>query len=102
MDCFVVLRKESNPYELWMCLWKAYGDPQVPPFLEEILPPVTPVMVPTTLVEIIPLDAPIATTNPILATNASNLVQQEPPCLPTSTSWDDFLPDIVVLFVEHH
>ena len=75
MDCFVVLRKASNPYELWMCLWKAYGDPQVPPFLEDILPPETLVMVPTTLVEIIPPDAPIASTDIVLAIDAPNLVQ---------------------------
>ena len=67
MDCFVVLRKESNPYELWMCLWKAYEDPQVSPFLEDILPPITPV-------EIIPPDALVASTDLVPTTNALDLV----------------------------
>ena len=58
-----------------MSLWKEYGDPQVPPFLEDILPPIALVMVPTTLVEIIPPDAPIASTDPVPSTNAPNLVQ---------------------------
>ena len=74
MDCFVVLRKVSEPYDLWMSLWKAYGYPQVPPFLEDILPPVTPVMVPTTLVEIIPLDALVVCTDPVPAIDAPNSV----------------------------
>ena len=76
MDSFVVLRKASNPYELWMCLWKAYGDPQVPPFLKDILPPITPVVVPTTLIEIIPPNAPIASIDPIPTIDAPDLVQQ--------------------------
>ena len=29
-------------------------------------------------------------------------MQQDFSCLPTSTSWDDFLPNIVGLFVESH
>lgn len=29
-------------------------------------------------------------------------MQQEIPCLPTSASWDDFLPDMVELFMESH
>ena len=74
MDFFVVLRKASNPYELWMCLWKAYGDPQVLPFPEHILPPVTLVMVPTTLVEIVPPDALVSSTDLVLATDAPDLV----------------------------
>ena len=56
-------------------------------------------MVPSTPIEILPLDAPIASIDSVLAINAPNSVQQETPCLPTSTSWDDFLPNITVLFV---
>ena len=85
-----------------MCLWKAYGDPQVPPFLEDILPPVTLVVVPTTPVEIIPPDAPVASIDLVPAIDALDSVQQETPCLPISASWDDFLLDIVVLFVESY
>ena len=29
-------------------------------------------------------------------------MQHETPCLPISASWDDFLPNIVVLFVESY
>ena len=102
MDCFVVLRKASNPYELWMCLWKAYGDPQVPPFPEDIPPPITPIMVPTTPVEIIPPNALVSFTDPVPATNAPNSVQQETSCLPILASWDGFLPNIAVLFMESY
>ena len=76
MDYFIVLRKASNPFEIWMCLWKAYGDPQVPPFLEDILPLVTPIVVPTTLVEIIPHDALVASIDLVPTSNSPNLVQQ--------------------------
>ena len=70
MDCLSILRKASNPYEIWMSLWKAYGDPTVPPFREDILPPVTQVMVHTTLVEIPPPNALLASSDPVLATYA--------------------------------
>ena len=52
--------------------------------------------------EIIPPDAPVASTDPVLTTNAFDSVQQEIPCLPISASWDDFLLDIVVLFMESY
>lgn len=71
-DCFVVLRKASEPYDLWMCLWKAYGDPTVPLFPEDILPPVTPIIVPTTPVEIIPLDAFVASIDLVPIADAPN------------------------------
>ena len=59
-------------------------------------------MIPTTPVEILPLDAPIASTDPVLATDAPDSVQQETPCLPTSASWDKFLLDIIGLFMESY
>lgn len=73
-DCFVVLRKASEPYDLLMCLWKAYGDPTIPLFLEDIFPLVTPVVVPTTSIEIIPTNAHVASIDPVLATYAPNSV----------------------------
>ena len=66
-----------------MALWGAYGVPQVPPFPKEILSLVTPVILPPTLDEIPPPDTPVANIDPILAKDASNLVQQDPSCLPT-------------------
>ena len=83
-----------------MALWEAYGDPCVPPFSKDILHLVTPVMVPSTPDEITPPNAP--TIDPIPATDASDLVQQEPSCLPTLPSCDNFLLDIVGLFMEFH
>ena len=59
-------------------------------------------MVPPTANEITPLDTPIDSTNLVLATDAPDSVQQEIPCLPISTSWDEFLLDIAVLFVESY
>ena len=46
--------------------------------------------------------APVAPTDPVTATDASDSVQQDTLCLPTSASWDDFLADIAQLFVESH
>ena len=59
-------------------------------------------MVPTTPVEIIPPNALVASTDPVPTTDAPDLLLQETPCLPISASWDDFLPYIVVLFVESY
>ena len=59
-------------------------------------------MVPATPIEIIPLDASIASTNPVLAIDGLDSMQQETLCLPISASWDDFLPNIAVLFVESY
>ena len=95
-------RMTSFPHDLWMTLWEAYGDSCVPPFLEDILHPVTPVMVPSTLVEILPPDAPIASTDLVPSTNAPDSVQYKISCLPTLASWDDFLLDIERLFMESH
>ena len=85
-----------------MALWEAYGDPTVPSFLEDILSLVTPIMVPPTLDEITHTNTPVDCTDLVLAIDAPNSVQRDIPCLPTSASWDDFLPDIVGLFVESH
>ena len=59
-------------------------------------------MVPTTPVEIIPPNALVASTDPVPATDAPNSGQLETPCLPILSSWDDFLPNIVVFFVESY
>ena len=59
-------------------------------------------VVSSTLDEISPPNSPIDSTDLVPSTDASNLEQQETLCLPTSTSWDDFLPDMTELFVESH
>ena len=46
-DCFHVIRKLIKPYDISMALWKEYGDPIVPPFLDDILSFVASVMVPS-------------------------------------------------------
>ena len=101
-EAFGPLRLAHFPCDIWSSIWEAYGDPCDPPSLVDFLDPVTPVVVPTTPVEIIHLDAPVASTDLVPTTNAPNSVQQETPCLPISASWDDFLPNIVVLFVEYY
>ena len=58
-----------------MALWEAYGDPNIPPFLEDNISLVTSAMVPPTLDEITPPDSPVATTIPIPTIDASNSVQ---------------------------
>ena len=58
---------------MWMALWKKYGDPTSPPFLDDILSFVASVMVPPTPVEITS-PTPIAPTDPVLATDASDSV----------------------------
>ena len=32
--------KSNDPYDIWMFLRETYGDPTIPPFPEELLPPV--------------------------------------------------------------
>ena len=49
-----------------------YGDPHIPPFPKDLLPPV---VVASFLDEITPPDALIATIDLVPVTNASNLVQ---------------------------
>ena len=100
-ESFAPLLMASFPHDVWMALWEAYGDSHVPPFLEDILHPLTPAMVSSTPDEITPL-AHVAPTHLVLAIDASDSVQQEIPCLLTSASWDDFLPDIARLFMESH
>ena len=101
-DPWNFIKNIIHPYDMWMALWKEYGDPIVPPFPEDILSPVTPVMVPSTPDEITHPDTLVASTNPVLAIDDFDSVQQETPCLPTSTSWDDFLLDIVGLLMDSH
>ena len=69
-----VINKITYPHDMWMALWKKYGDPTVPPFLDDILSFVASVMVPPTPKEIPPLDAPVDSTDPVPTTYASNLV----------------------------
>ena len=68
--CFDVIDKFNYPYEIWMGPWKAYGDPSVPPFLEDILSLVTSIMVPSILNDIPPPDTLVASTNLVLASKA--------------------------------
>ena len=62
------------PFDIWIGLWEAYGDPNIPPFLEDILHLVTSAMVPPTLDEITS-PAPIDSTNPVPAIDAPDSVQ---------------------------
>ena len=91
--------KSTNFYDFWIYLWEMYRDPHIPPFPKDLLPPVTGA---SSSNEITSPDASIATTDLVLATDAPDLVQYDLPCLPTSTSWDEFLLDIAELFVESH
>ena len=88
----------SDLYVYWMFLWEHYGDPNIPPFPKELIPPVED---DTSLDEITPPN-PITTIDLVLASYASDSMQQEILCLPTSASWDDFLPDMEKLFMESH
>ena len=60
--------KSSDPYVYWMFLWETYGDPSIPPFPKELIPPVA---ADTSSDEITPL-APVAPTDLVLAIDASN------------------------------
>ena len=62
--------KSNDPYDIWMFLWETYGDPTIPPFPKELIPPVA---VDTSSDEITP-PVPIAPTNPGSAIDASDLV----------------------------
>ena len=62
--------KSSDPYQFWMYLWETFGDPTIPPFPQDLIPPVA---ADTSSDEITP-PAPVAHTNPISTTDASNLV----------------------------
>ena len=101
-EYFSPLLMASFPHDVWMVLWEAYGDPNIPPFPGDIISLVTSAMVPPTLDEISPPETPMDSIDSVPATNASDLVQQEISCLPTLASWDDFLLDIAGLFVESH
>ena len=90
--------KSSNPYVTWMYLWEKYGDPNIPPFLEDLLPPVA---ADSSSDEITP-PTPIAPTDLVLVTDASDSVQQDHLCLPTLSSCNDFLPALASLFMESH
>ena len=58
----------SDPYTYWMYLWEKFGDPSIPPFPQDLLPPVVAI---TSSDEITP--PPPA--DPIPATDASDSVQ---------------------------
>ena len=100
-ESFGPLRLAHFPCDIWWSIWEAYGDPCDPPSPEDYLPPVTPIIVSSTSDEITP-PAAVAPTDSIPAIDASDSVQQDPLCLPTSSSCDEFLPDIARLFVESH
>ena len=59
-------------------------------------------MVPPTPKEIPPPNTPVAPIDPNPAIDASDLVQQDPSCLLTLPSCNDFLPALVGLFMESH
>ena len=82
--------KSSDLYVYWRYLWEHYGDPTIPPFPQDLLPPIA---TDTSLDEMTP-PVPIAPTNHVLATDALDLVQQDTFCLPTLLSCKDFLSDI--------
>ena len=89
----------TNLYDIWIYLWEMYGDPHIPPFPKDILPPI---VAASSLDEITPPDALVATTDIVLAKCAPYLVHYDLLCLPISASWDDFLPDIAVLSMESY
>ena len=72
--------KSSDPYVYWMFLWETYGDPSIPPFPKELIPPV---VADTSSDEITP-STPVA----------PDSMQQDTLCLPTLPSCNDFLSDI--------
>ena len=93
-ESFAPLLMASFPHDVWMALWEAYGDTNIPPFPRDIISLAASILVSSILDEIPPPDTPINFTNPVLSTNASDSVQPEKSCLPTLASWDDFLPDM--------
>lgn len=52
--------KETNPYVHWIHLWEMYGDPHIPPFPKDLLPPI---VVASSLDEITPPKAHVAPTD---------------------------------------
>ena len=90
--------KMFDHYDNWMYLWETFGDPAIPPFPQELIPPVA---ADTSSDEITP-PAPVAPTDPVPAIDALDSVQHDTSCLPTLPSCDDFLADITQLFVESH
>ena len=62
--------KSSDPYQFWMYLWETFGDPAIPPFPQDLLPPVA---ADSSSDEITP-PAPVAPTDPVPASDASDLV----------------------------
>ena len=97
-----VINKLIQLHDMWMAHWKKYGDPTIPPFPDDILFFAASFMVPPTPKEIPPPNTLVAPTDLVLAIDASDSVQQDPSCLPTPASWDDFLPDIARLFMESY
>ena len=63
--------KSNDPYDIWMFLWETYGDPAIPPFPKELIPPIA---ADTSLDEITP-PIPVDPTDPVPATDALDLVQ---------------------------
>ena len=61
----------TDPYVYWMFLWETYGDPVIPPFPQDLLPPVA---ADTSSDEITP-PTPVASTDPVPATDASDSVE---------------------------
>ena len=61
----------SDPYAFWMYLWEKFGDSSIPPFPQDLLPPVATI---TSSDEITP-PPPVASTDHIPATDASDSVQ---------------------------
>ena len=70
LDSLIDLKKFDH-YDNWMYLWETYGDPNIPPFPKDLIPPV---VADSSLDEITP-PAPVAPTNLVLATNVSDSVQ---------------------------
>ena len=70
IDCHKLIVKIWPPYVFWMYLLEHYGDPTIPPFLEDLLPQVA---ANSSSDEITP-QAPIAPTNPVTTINALDLV----------------------------
>lgn len=85
-------------YDNYIYLWEMYGDPNIPPFPKDLIPPV---VVNSSLDEITS-PAPVDPTDLVPATDASDSVQQDPLCLPTLPSCDDFLLTLACMFLESH
>lgn len=64
--------KSIDLYDIQIYLWDMYKDIHIPLFPKDLLPLVVATSSPN---EITPPEAPIATLDPVIATNAPNLVQ---------------------------